>query len=75
MNCTVADYNTIKWISWTHPMFFIFNIVAVLGGFILRWTWRSFNTNLPDVNKNIMTFLNAYIIEFLNGAIIIAVSS
>ena len=75
MNCTVADYNTIKWISWTNPMFFIFNIVAVLSGIILRWIWRSFNTNLPDVNKNIMTFLNAYIIEFLNGAIIIAVSS
>ena len=68
MNCmievrTVAEY----------PFVFLFNAAALVISLVLRWALRSFYVSLSDINKNINTFLNIYIIEFLNAMILIAV--
>ena len=56
-----------------YPFFFLFNLGAIGVSFVIRWALRSCYSNLPDINKNINTFINIYIIEFLNAAICILV--
>ena len=71
------NYTNLNHIDWTlaeYPVFFLFNAAALGISLVLRWALRSFYVNLPDINKNINTFLNIYIIEFLNAMVLIAVS-
>ena len=73
MNCTNTELYSFRWNFAENPVFFSFLVVLVLVGVVLRWALRSYNTTLPDISKNIVTFLNAYIVEFFFGMLLVVV--
>ena len=73
MNCTNTELYSFRWNLAENPVFFSFLIVLLLAGVLLRWALRSYNASLPDISKNIVTFLNAYIVEFFYGMLLVAV--
>ena len=73
MNCTNTELYSFRWNFAENPVFFSFLIVLLLAGVLLRWALRSYNASLTDISKNIVTFLNAYIVEFFYGMLLVAV--
>ena len=73
MNCTNTELYSFRWNLAENPVFFSFLIVLLLAGVLLRWALRSYNASLTDISKNIVTFLNAYIVEFFYGMLLVAV--
>ena len=73
MNCTNTELYSFRWNFAENPVFFFFLVVLLLAGVLLRWALRSYNASLTDISKNIVTFLNAYIVEFFYGMLLVAV--